>query len=714
MVRTVFSFPEIYLSDPDKAGADTATIVRKNFKDTAFWNPTVITDAKGSAKVSFKLPDNITTWRATARAITSNTVCGEAKAAFTARKKLMVRLELPRFLTAGDSTTIVAAVHNYTDSATEVVVNLDAVGFKVDSAKQRKVMISKDGEARLDWPVSVNKAGKYRITVSAKGKEYSDAVEMPLTVIPHGVYREISSAGTLSAGNSTQEEVNIRQDVSLDNTRVKIILQPSLASTMMSSLDYLAQYPYGCTEQTTSAFLPDVVLWQSLKELGIDNQDLKSRLPDMVRKGLARLQRMQQYDGAWGWCEYGQADLWMTSYVTYALRQAQQAGFTVNTSIVDNALRALNTYASNNKIRASDRVYAYYVLALYGRDVSGALLKLVDSKPLSAEGVAMAAMAFNRIENSGINTRRMYTKLLDMAVVESGYMHWEGSDKYGYQNVQATAMGLLAMLEIDPNNAKCADVVRWLMAQRRGDIWYSTRDTAATLNAVSRYLAMTGELKPDYTASISLNGRTLKTARFSSGSLSQPAVTISVKGNELKRGINIIKIGKSGKGNLYYSVNLQQYIERGKVPGIAGEQGPAISRAYYKPSARYFQSRSARDLGSPVTSCNEGDVILVKLTIRSSEIYEHLLLEDRLPAGFEVVDRGHVDYWDWGYWYSAKDIRDQKVSFYIDRLGKSVNSVEYQMRAMAKGSYAAMPAEIFGMYRPEVRTSTLEERFTVR
>ena len=41
--------------------------LRKTFADTAAWEPAARTDAAGKASIRVKLPDNLTTWRATAR-----------------------------------------------------------------------------------------------------------------------------------------------------------------------------------------------------------------------------------------------------------------------------------------------------------------------------------------------------------------------------------------------------------------------------------------------------------------------------------------------------------------------------------------------------------------------------------------------------------------------------------------------------------------------
>src|SRR5205085_8165308 len=61
------------------SGAATpAARLRARFPDTAYWNPTLVTDAHGDATVSFTLPDTLTTWRIAARGLTADTLVGQA------------------------------------------------------------------------------------------------------------------------------------------------------------------------------------------------------------------------------------------------------------------------------------------------------------------------------------------------------------------------------------------------------------------------------------------------------------------------------------------------------------------------------------------------------------------------------------------------------------------------------------------------------------
>ncbi|MCK7525965.1 MAG: hypothetical protein MZV64_54325 [Ignavibacteriales bacterium] len=87
--------------------------VRTNFVDALIWKAHVVTDENGKAKVEFKIPDNLTTWRTTVRGITKDTDVGQKVNKFISRKDLLVRMETPRFFRQDDEVVISTIVHNY-------------------------------------------------------------------------------------------------------------------------------------------------------------------------------------------------------------------------------------------------------------------------------------------------------------------------------------------------------------------------------------------------------------------------------------------------------------------------------------------------------------------------------------------------------------------------------------------------------------------------
>ena len=714
-VSTNFSFPEIYLSDPDKAGAGFKGIVRKKFRDTAFWSPNIITDSNGNAGIKFKMPDNLTTWRVTVRAITMSTQCGQAQTSVITQKDFLVRLEMPRFLVQTDSSTISAIVHNYTGRIQHVKVDLKAPGLKLDGDFRREIDIDDKGEERVDWNVRATKPGNYPITVYAIADRASDAVEVNLPVHPHAVEQTSVQTGSMDGLNSAKINVLVDKNYMPRFTHLKIELAPSIASTLLNSLQYLAQYPYGCTEQTTSSFIPDVILWRSMRELGIQLPRTESSLPDMVSNGLFKLYRYQLNDGGWSWYEYGKSDNWMTAYVCYALIQAKNAGFTINQTVLDNAITNLLKVVKKRKLDTEVRAYVAYVLALAGKNTSTQLGEIAVTPHISSETIATVALGFAAISQDNMHAKNALNKLMARAIIDPETIHWTAKwHQFGANDIEPTALALQAIMKIDPHNPAIPKVVRWLMEQRYGDYWYSTRDTAMVLYAMSDYLMHTNELAPDYKAEVFINSKMLGSFSFNKESVFEPAVGLTIRGSELKTGSNSIEITKSGTGNLYYTTDLRQYLAKKHIPAAVSGAKISISRSYYMPSPIYYQTASDRSLGSRISSCNVGDIVMVRLLIYNKKRIDHMMLEDNIPAGFEIVDKGDVDPWEWNNWWCGQDIRDNGISFYLDSISPGKHVVDYQIRASVRGEYHTLPARLWAMYRPEVHASTAESRFSVR
>ncbi len=89
----------------------------------------------GKAKVEFKIPDNLTTWRTTVRGITKQTDVGQKVNKFISRKDLLVRMETPRFLRQDDEVVISTIVHNYLSSAKTTKIEFSADKLKLIGSK---------------------------------------------------------------------------------------------------------------------------------------------------------------------------------------------------------------------------------------------------------------------------------------------------------------------------------------------------------------------------------------------------------------------------------------------------------------------------------------------------------------------------------------------------------------------------------------------------
>jgi uncharacterized protein YfaS (alpha-2-macroglobulin family) len=712
-VRTTFSFPEIYLSGDDKGGGDIHT--RANFLDTAYWNPQVVTDAAGEATISVPLPDNLTTWRATVRAATSDTLVGQGRGALLVTKPFLVRLEVPRFLTSGDLTNIAVVAHNNTDDAVTAQVGLGGKGVQVDGAAAQRVTLAPGQAKRCIWRVRANEVGQVELRgwgQAAENAKLADAMALTLPVKLQGRPEADAYTGRLTS-NATLRFTRAQRPVPGSKT-LTIRLAPSPAAALFGALEYLAKYPYGCTEQTMSCFLPDVLVAGLLKQAGTDNAKLRAELPKMVAGGLSRLYAYQHYEGGWGWWEHDDDDPWMTAYVLFGLLQARQAGYAVSPGVYDQAVSALRTLVVVPELTVSpDKLaFAAWVTALAGhpetaRTALANLQKaLAGPKPPRMRGWNWSALALAQGAaglDSATALRRAWSAYDDVRAnrVETDY--WYDT----YQRGDEAAMLLLATATLAPDDSRAPALVDVLMAQREGNHWDSTRATAFTLLAMTRYLSQSRELHPDETVGITVNGTPLATVHFGPADVFKPERVFTLDAAALGDAPPVVALSRTGSGQVYYTAVLD-YVEQDNLRQPAAGTGDlAIERSY-----RRFERRAKP--GVTASHFTIGDTVEVTLTITAKRPFRYVMIEDPLPAGCEPRDRGVVDSWEWNYWWTNQVVRDDRTGFAVRYLspGKP-HTITYRIHAAASGSYTALPPRVFDMYNAAAWASGTAQMVTI-
>ncbi len=253
---------------------EPAVQVRTDFRSTVLWQPDVITDSNGTAVVKVKYPDSLTAWKTTARAATSGNKFGIGSSTTRTKLPLIVRLQAPRFFVVGDLVTISAVINNNTDGAFSVKPSIITEGLVVSGlivdgkpvkGEASNITVPANGEGRMDWAVSVQKAGNVKIRVSGQSVKYADAMEKSYTIYEHGVEKFVARSGKMR-GNEVTVQLDIPKERKPESTQFMVQVTPSMAVTMLDALPYLIDYPYGCTEQTMSRFLPAVITAKTLND----------------------------------------------------------------------------------------------------------------------------------------------------------------------------------------------------------------------------------------------------------------------------------------------------------------------------------------------------------------------------------------------------------------------------------------------------------------
>jgi hypothetical protein len=455
-----------------------------------------------------------------------------------------------------------------------------------------------------------------------------------------------------------------------------------------------------------------------LKKLDLSEKSIEKDLPDYINSGLMVLYKRQHDDNGWGWYEFDETDPYMTAYVLYGLLEAKrmlpEAGIpiTVDEGVIKRGTASLITQLPSIE-EDSVRVYALYVLSHTDKLKLTWLDEMFEKRAkLTSISKAMLLLAY---ENKGVEGKAkvLYDELMKEKIESNGMVHWGYTGEQFYwwdweaDPLETTAYMLRVMAKRDIDNPLIPKTIRWLIVNRTGSYWRSTKVTGKIIYALTDYLTRTGETSPNYTLTVTLNGKEIKKSKITKDTMISEAGSITIREADLKTGTNTIEFKKDGPGSLYYSSAFTYYTAADRID--PKNNGFEVKRKYYllKRVAKKGELIYAKEpLTGPVTS---GDEILVELTVTNDKDVKYFLLEDYFPAGCEAVtdDANYVisgddlytgdAYW----WYAGKEYRDERIALSMEYFGKGTKVFKYILRAQNPGTYGVMPAEAYLMYFPD-------------
>ncbi|MEO6696258.1 MAG: MG2 domain-containing protein [Ignavibacteria bacterium] len=703
--------------------------VRSDFRDAIFWSPYTMTDEDGYATVDVTYPDNLTSWRITSRVITEDTKVGQMTSTVVTRKDLLVRMETPRFLQENDEVTISTIIHNYLETTKQTKVKFSAENVLLqDGSNEKTLSIAPNTDVRVDWKVKVTQPmGEAKLYAEALTNEESDAVELKIPLQPKGLKINANVIADFSDEIKTEiKYVNIPEATDMRSAGMKFTVDPSMASTILSALDELVGYPYGCVEQTMSRFLPTVIVANAFIKLGAPiSEATKKDLPKMVDKGLQRLYGFQHSDGGWGWWENDQSNPFMTAYVVYGLSIAKQSNYEVRDGILKRGISSIKTQLNNKEIDPTTRAYMLYSLAVAEEKDEELFKNNIDklnSSEINDYARSLIAMTWKLIGNNNKAQDELSKLEKNVKTSGEGAAYWEGKEfHYQWQDdkVQTTAMALKAMVNINESSDLKEKVVRWLMMQRQGMAWRNTQETAMIIYALVDYLKNSNELDPNYSVKVFVNGQNVFEKQMTKENVFRKDEIVKIDNSKLKSGQNEIKIEKSGTGKVYFSSYTTYYLADENLS--PREDGFRVEKEYFKLEKykSYSEDKITYRKRSFDGNVKSGDEILVKIKVHSKDQEnQYFMLEDPLPSGIEVVkddwaysiedENNYVGYpyYYWRWWYADKEVRDNRVTFFATYINKGLYEFSYILRAQIPGDYSINPAKGMLMYYPEVYGST--------
>ncbi len=755
-VNTLCSFPEQYSGGPDKIEPR----VRKDFRDTAAWVPALTTNSDGVATATIKLPDNLTTWRATVRGIDLAVNVGAAISKIVSTQDLILRLALPRFFTEGDVGVISAVVHNYTDKTQKVKVTLESPPqFEVSKPLVQDRGIAPEAAERIEWPIKVVGSGQSTIFCKAVGQTAGDAIERKIPVRPLGLPAFAAKSGVLSLDSSEAVlPVGLSRDAVPATAKYQLSLAASSIGPVLGNFSKLIDYPYGCTEQTMSRLMPSVVAIRLNQALGVPlDKGMSEKFKKVYDLSVKKLDDYQHSDGGWGWWENDSSNIYLTAHVLEGYYLLRQCGREVDKSRTNKALNWLSRslpavfkQLNDPKLLRNDyseqEIYidiakAVHVMSLYGQHPATAMVKQLQAvnRKLTPEALSCLTRACLQSGDS-TNANLFYKRLISLAYVNDNMMDWDHRESllkrfsarsasgefvpysYRFTGVETTALALEAVLAAEPGASDKIEAIKnWILLNRDRDGWGNTKTTAEVFVALlNEELKARSHGKPDFSLVATLAGTALTNLTFGERSAYAPEETLAVP---VPSSPAELLLKKTGPGRLYYS-SLLTYM-RHLLPGDQAveksmPQGVHLERQFFRLKPNAVKSDGSIHYNTEAITdhvIHAGETVLMKVNVEAPVRLPYVILEAALPSGAEVVEDDSRKEMvessssgasgitgDWGdLWWTHQDILDDRIVFFVTSLPAGKHEFWTLVRLEMPGTFQINPMSVEGMYTKRVR-----------
>ncbi|OFY69129.1 MAG: hypothetical protein A3G23_06165 [Bacteroidetes bacterium RIFCSPLOWO2_12_FULL_37_12] len=764
---------------------------RKNFSETAFFYPHLITNDKGEIEINFKMPESLTRWRFMSFSHSKDMKTIYEEKTLVTQKELMIDPQLPRIFRQGDEIELSAKIINLTDTSVSGKTYLEIF----DAGTSKRIYLftsSKDSSRNFNLLKKRSESFFWRIKVpaeydaitlrmTASSKNFSDAAEITLPVLPSKILlTESLPLWTRGIGSKNFEFLKLASSANsptLQQHKVTLEYSSNPAWYAVQALPYMMEFPYECSEQVFTRFYGTVLAsyiiqtnpeiqkvferWntvsqkQSLLSNLEKNQDLKSvmleetpwvmegkdeteqkkriallfdsnTLNENMSKNILKLKNLQLANGAWPWFQGMPDDRFITQHIVTGfgkLRNLNVIGFKWEEhkdmiyralDYLDNEMWEEYEYLKKQKTEWKDdhlspvTIHYLYMRTLFSeKEVHKKYKEATEYWISQCKSYWLAKSNLNK-GMIAITLNRLKDKIIPMMIIKSlkEYslsseemgMYWKAQSSTWYWHsapVETQSMLIEAFEEVAQDTASVESMKVWLLKQKQTQNWRTTKATADACYAL--LMRGTDLLASKEPVEILISGTEVEKLK---PEINKSAGTgyfrADWNGTEIKPELGNIKLTQKEKGISWGALHWQYFEEMNKI--TSHETALKLDRKIY----RQVQTGKGPvlELISDTTALHAGDLVKIRIELRTDRDMEYIHLKDLRATGLEPVTvLSRYTYQDGlGYYESHKDAASH---FFISWLRKGVYVFEYPLRVVHKGSYLSGFSSIQCMYAPE-------------
>ena len=683
--------------------------------ELGYWNPTILTDEKGKATLTFRLPERSTAWKLKSRGIDGDALSGQAEVDIVAKKDLFGELRTPLAFVEGDKATVLVEVHNSTVKKGEKIqiVLKTTLGDKTTSI-QNELESPGPGVHELSFPFeATGDLAEFELTVQSG--ELTDTATLAIPIRPYGLPVVATASGT--AAQSTIVFVEHEGQAGVQEPHLELFIGPSIDRTLLEGVlgSSIGNYGGGI-ERSISDVLGGVSLLQLIaKSRDADSPEVVA-LTARINAGISRLVSSQRDDGGWSWSGRtgAEADRYATSRAAWALAVANRSGFSVPTGTMTTAVSSLQTAftASGTADREGQAILLHGLAEADAADFAWANRLYRERNNLTASGLLHVALTLIRLDRKEMaeDLLELVDLPLDPATANSRQLSpavlkcipWMRS------GVELRALYLLATQELFPTDKSAAQTASWLMAARRGFRWNPEKANGPAMMALASWFSQKKFSTEKYKLTVQVNDKDVETVEIDPAA--DPTHQISVPANVLVEGKpQKISLKLDGRGEFSFSAVLGGFVPADKLKSTANDwkvarfrepahrmlDGKAVPRGFGVLTGNYTHFRN------PLTQLPVGDRAEVTIQVSRNgvrgtkdEQLDYLIIEEPLPAGTSVLResiRGS---------FERFEIGASSITFFLGDTARP-GPIYYTLVGHLPGNYRTVPTVVRSFYRPD-------------
>ena len=696
-------------------GWDSAISSRTIFKNTAYYNPSIITNDEGMAKVEFELPDNLTTFRVIAVSNSKNNTFGYQEKNILVQKNIIIEDKTPKIIRVWDEIKIWANIFNTSSKNQTISVKLESSAYKKQLPEQ--IITIQPGASQLvQWKVKNERAGKefkYKISAIWENADYSDAYENIIPVADLPMFAKVEKkSGSVKAKELYDAEFKIPNNTDLTASKVVVTFSNNKLAGIDSIVRSLLVYPYWCIEQTTSSTYPNAVLkkFNSLFSGIVEEKEIDKNL----EAGIARIQNMQNRDGWFMYWPGGNtSDMMITPYVLRSLLEMRDMWAHVPESVITKATKYLenNFYKSESLLNQAEM---YWALSLVGKAPKWD----INESKLSTHGL-LAYKSWKYVGQEKINPK-IFKK--DVESLQKSLA--KKSSDYYWNSKTDNALFLLFVMENDSEN-QFEDMIDQKIGELYKEDWtsyyYSTKTKNTAFRAFAKYIEK--QWKTDFNAfgyslwkiqnrnkvftewthnvSIIKQEYTLREALYEKDKLELRVANL--RGWKLYVDFKLYLVPEDKTTIKPFSNKIS--VER-KIYEVLDDTMLSKCRKYY-----WNEDIDCSLVLKEVTNNTfvKGKLYKTEVKVLTDRNEKDITMEDYLPTSFIVENPNFKTsatsvtqskkQWDWDY---SQMLADRVMAYNKHSWGWDM-VYEYYFRPKFEGKFMQPPVSAYKMYEPDVR-----------